>query len=295
VLRSLTHASTALAVSVLSVCLCTLQQISAQSSNSAIVGSCSDSSGAAVPNATVEAREIDTNLKFESRTNTAGNYVLPSLPVGTYEVSTSAVGFKSEIRSGVVLRVGDRARVDFTLEVGVVQQKLEVQAETPLVQADSSGLGEVVENRRITELPLNSRNALSLSLLTPGVRNLDGGTNLGFGRYQNYQLANIGINGSPGTFNSFLLDGGANNAPGYNEVAVAPLVESIQEFKVMTNFMPPEYGLTGGGIITTVTKSGTNAFHGSLYEFLRNDKLDARNTFVAIRPPFRFNQYGFAV
>jgi hypothetical protein len=198
------------------------------------------------------------------------------------------------VRAGVVLNVGDRARVDFVLEVGVLEQKVEVQGGAALVQTDSSGLGEVVENQRITELPLNSRNALSLTQLTPGVRNLDGGTNLGFGRYQNYQLANIGVNGSPGTFNSFLLDGGMNNAPGYNEVAVAPLVESIQEFKVLTNFMPPEYGLTGGGVITTVTKSGTNAFHGSVYEFLRNDKLDARNTFAAVRPPFRFNQYGFA-
>ena len=278
----------------LCVLFCVSQKLTAQGSNAAIVGSCFDSSGAAVPNATVEAREVDTNLKSESKTNTAGYYVFPSLPVGTYEVTFTAVGFKSEVRSGVILRVGDRARLDFTAEVGVIQQKVEVQSEAPLVQADSSGLGEVVENRRITELPLNSRNALALTLLTPGVRNVTGGTNLGFGRYQNYQMANIGVNGSPGTFNSFLLDGGANNAPGYNEVAVAPLVESIQEFKVMTNFMPPEYGLTGGGIVTTVTKSGTNTLHGALYEFLRNDKLDARNTFAAARAPFRFNQYGLA-
>lgn len=268
------------------------QNLAAQSNASAIVGACVEASGASVPNAAVEAREVDTNLRFEARTNVDGYYVLTTLPVGAYTVTVSASGFKSSVHSGLVLRVGDRARVDFVLEIGVVEQKVEVQGEAPLVQADSSGLGEVIENRRITDMPLNSRNALSLTLLTPGVRNLDGGTNLGFGRYQNYQLANIGVNGSPGTFNSFLLDGGANNAPGYNEVAVAPLVESIQEFKVLTNFMPPEYGLTGGGVITTVTKSGTNLFHGSLYEFLRNDKLDARNTFVAVRPPFRFNQYG---
>ncbi len=276
------------------VCLSLFQQLEGQSSNSSIVGTCLDSSSAAVPNATIEAREIGTNLKFESKTSSTGYYVLPSLPVGVYEVSLSAPGFKTAVRSGVVLRVGDRARVDFQVEVGVVQQKVEVAGEAPLVQTDSTGLGEVVENRRITELPLNSRNALALSLLTPGVRNVSGGTNLGFGRYQNYQMANIGVNGSPGTFNAFLLDGGANTAPGYNEVAVAPLVESIQEFKVLTNFMPPEYGLTGGGVISTVTKSGSNTFHGSAYEFLRNDKLDARKTFAATRPPFRFNQFGFS-
>src|SRR5260370_35508600 len=128
----------------LCVLFCVSQKLSAQGSNAAIVGSCFDSSGAAVPNATVEAREVDTNLKSESKTNAAGFFVFPSLPVGTYEVTFTAVGFKSEVRSGVILRVGDRARLDFTAEVGVVQQNLEVQSEAPLVQADSSGLGEVV-------------------------------------------------------------------------------------------------------------------------------------------------------
>ncbi len=116
----------------LCVLFCVSQKLSAQGSNAAIVGSCFDSSGAAVPNATVEAREVDTNLKSESKTNAAGYYVFPSLPVGTYEVTFTAVGFKSEVRTGVILRVGDRTRLDFTAEVGGIQQKVEVQSEAPL-------------------------------------------------------------------------------------------------------------------------------------------------------------------
>jgi len=176
-------------------------QLRAQGDTSAIVGTCVDSSSAPIPNASVTARDINTNLRFEAKTNAEGYYVLPTLPVGAYEVTVLANGFKSAVRSGLVLSVGDRARVDFVLEIGIVEQRVEVRGEAPLVQADSSGLGEVIENRRITDMPLNSRNALALTQLTPGVRNLDGGTNLGFGRYQNYQLANIGVNGSPGTFN----------------------------------------------------------------------------------------------
>src|SRR6266550_2611170 len=129
------------------VCLPSPQELKGQSSNSAIVRTCLDASGAAVPNATIEAREVDTNLKFEAKTGAAGYYVLPSLPVGVYEVSMSAAGFKTAVRSGVVLRVGDRARVDFQVEVGVVEQKVEVAGEAPLVQTDSTGLGEVIENR----------------------------------------------------------------------------------------------------------------------------------------------------
>jgi hypothetical protein len=160
------------------------------------------------------------------------------------------------------------------------------------VETDTSGLGEVVENRRINALPLNSRNVLSLTLVSPGVRNLQGGINLGFGRSQGDQVANIGINGSVSGFTAFLMDGAIDTSIGYGDVAVAPLVESIQEFKVLTNFAPPEYGLTNGGLVNTVTKSGTNALHGSVYEYLRNNKFDARNTFVPSVPAFRYNQFG---
>jgi hypothetical protein len=136
---------------------------------------------------------------------------------------------------------------------------------------------------------------LALTLVSPGVRNLQGGINLGYGRSQNYQVSNIGINGSVSGFTAFLMDGAINVSTGYGDVSVAPLVESIQEFKVMTNFTPPEYGLTSGGVINTVTKSGTNSLHGSVYDYLRNNAFDARNTFAPSVPPFRYNQFGVAI
>ncbi|MGH9663347.1 MAG: hypothetical protein ACRD9L_02860, partial [Bryobacteraceae bacterium] len=132
------------------------------------------------------------------------------------------------------------------------------------------------------------------TLLSPGVRNLQGGINLGFGRSQNYQISNIGINGSVSGFTAFLMDGAIDTSTGYGDVSVAPLVESIQEFKVMTNFVPPEYGLTSGGVVATVTKNGTNSLHGSVYDYLRNNAFDARNTFAPSVPPFRYNQFGVA-
>lgn len=268
----------------------------AQTPQAAIVGTCLDPSNAAVPRALVTARNVRTNAQFEARTNDSGNYVFPLLPVGEYELTASSQGFRTITRSGIILEVDDRARVDFTLQIGLTEQKVDVVGEAPLVETDSSGLGQVVENRRISELPLNSRNVLALTLVTSGVRNLEGGINLGFGRSQGDQLANIGINGSVSGYTAFLMDGAINTAIGYGDVAVPPLVEAVQEFKVLTNYAPPEYGLTSGGLVTTVTKSGTNVLHGSVYEYLRNSAaFDARNTFTPTVAPMHFNQFGAAV
>ena len=281
----------------LALCIVLLlaQQTVAQIGQSAIVGTCSDPSGAAVPNGTVVARNVATNQRFESITNASGNYVFPIVPIGTYELSATARGFKTAIRPGILLQVGDRVRVDFALALGVAEQKIEVLGEAPLVQADASGLGQVIENRRIQELPLNGRSAIALAILAPGVRNIAGGVNLGFGRAPATTLANIGINGSGNGFTAFLLDGGVDRVLENGEVAVMPKVDSIVEFKVLTNFLPPEYGLTSGGVVSMVSRSGSNEFHGSAYEFFRNDLLDARKTFDATRSKFRYNQYGGAL
>jgi len=267
----------------------------AQVAEAAIVGTCVDPSGAVVPNVAVTAKNVNTGAHFEAATNATGNYVFPILPIGAYELSVSAAGFETIVRSGIVLQVGDRTRVDFTLKVGSTTQKIDVVGAAPLVQTDTSGLGEVVENQRITDLPLNSRNVLTLETLVPGVRNMQGGIDVGFGRSQNYQVANVGINGSTSGFTAFLMDGADDTAPGWGEVSVAPLVDAIQEFQVLTNFIPPEYGFTAGGVVNTITKTGTNSLHGSVYEFIRNNVLDARNTFAPNVPPYRFNQFGLSV
>jgi hypothetical protein len=269
--------------------------LAAQLSQSVIVGTCNDPTGAGVPRAAVTARNAATNLTFRALTDDQGDYVFPTLPIGKYELTVTATGFATATRSGIELEVGQRSRVDFALQLEAAGQQLEVKGETPLVDTDSSGLGAVIESRRIDELPLNRRNALALAVVAPGVRNVQGGTDIGFGASSDYQVANIGINGSPSGFVSFLLDGGINTDTERGEVAVAPLVESVVEFKVWTNVLPPEYGLTLGGLVNTVTRSGSNELHGSLYEFLRNDKLDARNSFAAVRSPYRYNQFGASI
>ncbi|MGD0124016.1 MAG: TonB-dependent receptor [Terriglobia bacterium] len=271
---------------------CLTPRLMAQTAEATIVGTCVDPSGAVVPKASVTAKNVSTNALFNATTNVEGNYIFPILPIGAYELSVSATGFETIVRSGIVLQVGDRTRVDFTLKVGSTVEKVDVVGAAPLVQTDSSGLGDVVENERITDLPLNSRNVLTLETLVPGVRNMQGGIDVGFGRSQNYQVANVGINGSTSGFTAFLMDGADDSTHGWGEVSVAPLVDAIQEFQVMTNFIPPEYGFTAGGVVNTITKGGTNSLHGSAYEFVRNNVLDARNTFAPSVPPYRFNQFG---
>ncbi|MGH9675341.1 MAG: hypothetical protein ACRD44_19390, partial [Bryobacteraceae bacterium] len=162
------------------------------------------------------------------------------------------------------------------------------------VDTATGALGKVVENRRILELPLNGRNALALTLLTPSVKSNAGPTNSGFGD-RGIQISSISINGGPNSMNGMLLDGGNNIQAYIGEVNISPAVDAVEEFKVQSGSMSAEFGFTGGGIINVVTKSGTNAIHGSAYEFFRNSSLDARNTFSVTKPPFRYNQFGAGV
>lgn len=267
----------------------------AQTATAAIVGVCTDPSGARVPNASVTATNVGTNEHFSATTDSSGTYTLPSLPIGQYSLAVSASGFNSIQRSGIILHVGDRAAINFLLKVGSSQQKITVSSAAPLVQTASSGLSQLLTNQYVTALPVNGRNALALTVLMPGVRNLQGGNDLGFGRSQGDQLANIGINGSTGGFTQFLLDGATDTSPGWGDVSVGPLAASVQEVNVFTGYLPPQYGFTEGGVVSAVTKTGTNSFHGSIYEFLRNNDFDARNAFSPTRTPLRYNQFGVAV
>lgn len=262
-----------------------------QISTGTILGTVTDPAGAAVPNARVTVTNVDTNAAFNTTTNAEGFYTAPALTVGRYSVAVEHEGFKRAVRSGIVLQVDQRARVDVALEVGTVTQSLEVVGEAPLVDAASATVGKVVENRRIRDLPLNGRNTFALVLLTPGVRSNAGTTNNGFAD-RGINLSNVSINGGPSALNNNMIDGGGNNHPYFSDISVNPAVDAVEEFKVQSNTMSSEFGFTAGGVVNVVTKSGTNAFHGTLYEFLRNDKFDARNTFAAGKPAFRYNQYG---
>lgn len=265
--------------------------LAAQQGRGSIQGLVTDSSGAIVAGANITISNVDTNAVFTTQSSNDGNYSAPTLAVGNYTVSVEKQGFKRAVRTGITLQVDQRAEVDVVLDVGAVAEAVEIRAEALLVDTGSASIGKVVENRRVVELPLNGRNALALTLLTPSVKSNAGSTNSGFGD-RGIQLSSISINGGPNAMNGQLLDGGNNIQSYIGEVAINPGVDSVEEFKVQSGSMSAEFGFTGGGVINMVTKSGTNNLHGTVYEFFRNDKLDARNTFSTTKAPFRYNQYG---
>ena len=276
-----------------------VNSVLAQSSQGSISGTVTDSQGSAVPGAEVVARNLGTSLAYRSISGQDGGYALPSLPIGAYEVSASFSGFKTFRRAGVQLEVSQRLRLDIALELGEIAEVVEVKAEIPRVQTEDSSLGTVVENKRIAELPLNGRHVFNLVKVVAGVQPVSNSTD-GFAEISNQGFSQIRINGGPAYGNQFYLDGGVNTAPVHNEIAVVPMADAVEEFKVETSSLKAEYGQTSGGVINVVTKGGTNELHGSLYEFLRNDALDARNAFATkpdpttgrIKQVLRYNQYG---
>ncbi len=263
----------------------------AQQGRGTIQGVVTDQTGAIAGGVAVKVTNIDTNVTVNTQTNGEGYFLATNLNVGSYSVSAERAGFRKALRTGIVLQVDQRAQIDFHLELGQVAETVEVKAEAPLLDTGNSAVGKVIDNRRVLELPLNGRSALALTLLTPSVKSNAGPTNSGFGD-RGIQLSSISINGGPNSMNSQLLDG-SNNIQSYiGEVAINPGVDAVEEFKVQSGSLSAEYGFSAGGVINMVTKSGTNQFHGTAYEFLRNDKVDARNTFAATKPPFRYNQFG---
>lgn len=266
----------------------------AQVGRASLFGTVSDSSGAAVSNAKVQIINAGTNVATTATTNETGYYTAPSLPVGTYQLVVEHTGFKKFVRDGITLQVDQRGQIDISLEVGSVSDSITVTGEAPLVDTGSSTVGKVIENKRIQELPINGRNALALTLLTPAVRTTFTGNSSGFAD-RGIALSGMSINGGPSALNAIVMDG-ANNNQGYlADINVNPTVDAVQEFKVQSATMSAEYGFTAGGVVNLVTKSGTNDFHGTLYYFLRNEKLDARNAFAATRAPFKYNQFGGAI
>ncbi|MDE0127502.1 MAG: TonB-dependent receptor [Bryobacterales bacterium] len=266
----------------------------AQQSTGTISGMVTDQQGAVIPGAQVEVRNTATNALFGTFSNESGIYVAPGMVVGDYEIAVESEGFRRSVRSGVTLQVGQNAEVDVTLEIGQVTEIVEVVGEAPLVDTGGATIGEVIERKRVADLPINGRGALALTLLTAGVISNAGPTNSGFGD-RGIQLSSISINGSPNSMNAQMLDGNNNILSYVGEVGVPIAVDSVQEFKVQSGTMSSEFGYTAGGAINLVTRSGTNDIHGSAYEFLRNDAMDARNAFARTRLPLRYNQYGASI
>ncbi len=257
-----------------------------------ITGRVTDASGAVVPGTSIIATNVATAADRRVITSEDGNYTIPLLIPGEYRVIVEHPGFKPVTRSGVILDVDQRAELDFALEVGGLSERIEVQAAATQLNTVDASQGQVIENKRIVELPLNGRGYDDLALLSAGTVQPLGGARFG----------GFSSGGMRDTQNSFILDGVDNNpvelagAQRRSEM-VQPSIDAIQEFKVQTNAYAAEYGRAMGSVVNVTTKSGSNELHGSAFEFLRNEKLDAKNFFdpPGPKPPFKRNQYGFAL
>ncbi|HVC00008.1 MAG TPA: TonB-dependent receptor [Candidatus Dormibacteraeota bacterium] len=275
----------------------------AQLPTASILGAVKDPSGAAVPGATVTATNVDTGAVRTAATNATGDYNLVQLPVGHYSLTVSHAGFKTATRSGITLSVTQQALLNFTLQIGATQQTVTVTGAVPLVNTQSATLGGLVNNQTLEQLPLNGRNYINLTLLQPGViqqRNF-----VSAGGITNGTL--ISVNGAPIRDNNYMLDGAIlQNLSGANPSGLTGStlgMDGIQEFRILTSNFPAQYGLDGGSQIVMVSKGGTNKFHGDVYDYFRNNVLDARNYFDP--PPsalfgkrngaFNKNQFGGSI
>ncbi|MFN2532937.1 MAG: carboxypeptidase regulatory-like domain-containing protein [Pyrinomonadaceae bacterium] len=281
----------------LSFCVLGASAVNAQTTGS-IYGSVTDQSGAVVNGGNVTVSNPRTSLKRTVTTDANGAYVFPVLPVGLYDMSVEAQGFKPTEQRSLDLQVEANLRVDFKLEVGQITERVVVTTETPQVDTVSATLGAVVEEKRIAELPLNGRNFLQLGLLqagvTPPILGIDvvgSGTNSTPGGTK----FNFSVNGMRPISNNHLLDGVNNVEPMSGAAMIVPSADVIQEFRILTNSYGAEFGRAGGSIVTVLTKRGTNDYHGALYEFLRNDHFDARNFFAPNVPALKQNQFGGTV
>ncbi len=260
----------------------------AQSRTSSVVGTVTDTSGAVVPGAEVTVTNVNTGETSTVVTGDQGNYSVVSLLYGAYTVKAGMAGFNTAEVSNLTLEINKSAKVDLVLTPGAPDQTVEVRGATPLLSTQSAAVADLVSPQMIVDLPLNGRNWLQLATLGTGAVAPRTTTGPGFGAG-----SAIAVNGNGADFNSFSLDGVDNIAPVFNGQAINPTIDAIQEFKIETNSTSAEYGRAAAQI-TVATKSGTNSFHGTLYEFLRNDKLDARNFFdrTGKIPPLRQNTFG---
>src|SRR3954451_13566011 len=268
---------------------------SAQVSTGTIVGAVEDTTGAVIPNALVTIQQTATGDTRKAACNATGEFNVPFLQVGPYTVSATANGFKTKSLTGITLQVDRTINLRITLEVGATTDTVEVTGSAPLVDSATSSLGQVIENKQILDMPLNGRNPFSLGLLS-------GNTTPMFGMGSNLPFI---AGGGRFSANEVTLDGVDNNTVsnagsiGRNGIALVPSVDAVQEFKVKTSTFSAEFGHAAGAVVNATIKSGTNQFHGTVFEFLRNDHLDANNFFTNAagqpRAAFHQNQFGGAL
>ena len=272
----------------------------ASSQTSAVVnGTITDSSGAVAAGAVVTITNIETGVKRVATTGDDGLYQFPALASGLYNISVQKTGFKQVTQDDIRLELSQVARIDFTLSPGAITESVQVHASAPLLESDTSSVGQVIETKAVSDLPLNGRNFAQLAILGPGVTGVGysaSGT-IGSGTRPDDMRPGTELfsNGNREQSNNFMLDGVDNNFRRNGLITLRPSVEAVREFKIQTNLFQAEQGRNPGATINVITKSGSNAFHGSGYEFLRNAKLDARNFFSrpgSTKPQYQQNQFG---
>lgn len=284
------------ALVIVSFLLLGISRLYSQVSGGTIEGIVTDPSGAVIPNATVTIRNEATNVINSTKTNEVGRYSVPSLLPGSYSVTVTAPGFRSESQTNATLTVGAVQAVNFSLSIGVQAQQVQVTTSASRVQTTSSDISGVVGTQRITQLPLNGRDWSQLATLQPGVAAIRGEQAVN-NRIQQGSGQQMAIAGGRPWENDYRLDGisindYANGAAG-SALGVNLGVDAIQEFSVLTSNYPAQYGRSSGGIVNAITRSGTDQFHGDAYEFIRNNAVDARNYFnPGSLPPFKRNQFG---
>jgi hypothetical protein len=266
----------------------------AQVQNGQFTGTVADPSGAALANAKVTVTNMGTNLSVTSTTNETGLYTIKELPVGTYRITAEAKGFKTSVNANVALNAGTISRVDFRMELGQAREVVEVTGEAAAVNTEDSKLASTVTSTQIANLPLNGRNVYDLMQMAPGAVNVSG-TDFENGH-------GTVVNGLREDFNGFLINGVSNKGLS-GGVINTPIQDTVQEFQQLQLNMSAQYGNSAGAINNLVTKSGTNSYHGSIWEYFRNDYLDANEYFLnqpgidpvtggGFKPPLRFNQFG---
>jgi hypothetical protein len=272
----------------------------AQFDTAVVLGTVKDQKAAVLPNVTVTLKNTQTGITSTTRSDASGEYLFPSVRIGTYQVKAELTGFSTSLTDNVNVTVEARQRVDFTLQVGAVSEVVNVEATAPLLESDSSSKGQVISQQQIVGLPILGRSYANLALLTPGVRQSQVGNqgDIAFRREGSYN-----VNGLRSVFNNFLLDGIDNNFygttnQGFSNQAIQPSPDSVAEFRMSVNSYSAEFGRTGGAVMNVSSRSGTNQLHGSLWNFFQNERLNATGFFKPAlnqKPLNRRNQFGFAL
>src|SRR5438477_998634 len=275
------------------------QAIHAQDVTATVTGTVVDTSGAAVAGAAVTAKSVERGVVYSATTNDAGIYRIPQLPVGSYELRVEKTGFASVSYPAFVLVLNQVATIDVQMKVGQVSETVEVSGAAPILKTESTQVDTIIDSKTNDALPLATRNYVELTLLSPGAVHPDPSS---FNNGDNVQSgARPFINGNREQANNFILDGMDNNQVSDNLLGYTPSPDAIEEFNLITNNAPPEFGNFMGGIVSATLKSGTNSFHGNVWEFLRNDKFNANKWENKInsapnstipRDPLRWNMYG---